>query len=153
MSSGLYNRGAYLIAANILDWGGPTDIRVLLVTAAYVPDRTENTVSQLVANELSAGGGSNYVRMATAGRTVTENDGSNQVELNASDITWVALGVAAGTPAYAIVYYEGGGTDATRELICYLELVSVPPPVPPPNGGDYTVAWDPVGLMALATTP
>jgi|GEM_PF-383990 len=147
MASGLYNRGSFLLLGTV-PWAGVADVRVLLVTAAYVPDPDQNTVSQLVADELSAGGGSNYVRKATASRTLTENDAANQTELNADDITWVALGAAAGTPKYAIVYYEGGGTDMTRELICYLDLGVGPPS---PNGGDYTVAWDPVGLMTLTT--
>ena len=143
MSSGVFNRGAYILLADAgVSWDGSTDVRVLLVTSTWTPDPDLNFVSQLT-NELSGG---NYVRKATASRTLTEDDANNQVVLDAADITWTALGAAAGTPAYAIAY-KYNASDAAAELIAWDALTS--PPIP--NGGDYTVQWNAEGLVKLTT--
>jgi hypothetical protein len=131
----MYNRGARNLANGDVAWDS-SDIRCLLVTSTYSPNKDHNTVSQ-ITNELNGG---NYVRKTLANKTVTQVDASDRVVLDADDIPWTALGAAAGTPKYAIIYFEGGGTDATRELIGFIDLDNGSG-IPAPNGGDYTVAW------------
>ena len=143
MASAMYNRGARLMSDGTIDWDGATDVRILLTTSSYTPDRDHNFVSD-VTNELSGGG---YVRKATASRSVTEDDANDRVILDLADVTYTALGAVAGTPKYAVFYVEAG-TDATRALICWIDLGSAPAP----NGGDYTLQWDgTVGILTVTT--
>ncbi len=137
----LYNRGKKIMSDGSSVVWTSTDVRVLLVTSGYTFDVDHNTVSQ-ITNELSGG---NYVRKSIASPTMTEDDTDNRMEFDAADITWTALGAAAGTPAAAIVY-KYNAADASAELIAYVPLTS--PFVP--NGGDYSVVWDDSGVFYLA---
>ncbi|MEQ1494502.1 MAG: hypothetical protein ABL912_01910 [Novosphingobium sp.] len=143
MASGVYNRGAKIITDGTVDWDGATTAGVLLVTSSYTPNKDHNVVTDLT-NELS---GSGYVRKTSASRTLTENDTLDRVEYDLADITWNALGAAAGTPKYAIIYYEGASTDGTRELIAFIDLGSAPTP----DGSNYKVSWDAAGAFQLNT--
>jgi hypothetical protein len=54
-------------------------------------------------------------RVALTGETSTEDDTNNRANVDSADIVFPA---AAGVTAWgAIIYDEGGGTDATRTLI------------------------------------
>lgn len=150
MATKVTNRGALILVNGQVDWDGSTSVGVLLTTNTFVPTRALNTVSE-VTNELSGGG---YVRKTLASRTLTESDANNRVELDAADVTWTALGAAAGTPRWAIVYDNTNATDATRETIGYVDLTPDEgvTPAPTPNGSDYTVVWPATGIFRLNTT-
>lgn len=137
MASGMYNRGATNLLKS-LDWTS-SDLRLLLVTSSYTPNKDHNTVSQVSADELSGG---NYTRVTLSGKTATQDDTNDRAVADATDAVFPALQLAAGTPKYAIVYYEGGGTDATRELVCYIDLGTADPP----NGTDYTIVFSTSGV-------
>ena len=142
MASFLYNRGKLIMVDGTVTWG-TTVVNCLLVTSSYTPNADHNFVSEVTANELSGG---NYVRKTLANEAgPTEDDTNDRITYNADDITWTALQAAAGTPAYAIIYDDTAGTDATKELIAWITLTSPPTP----NGGDYQVQWDAAGLFAL----
>ncbi len=141
MASALYNRGKKILSDASLAWTGAGDFRVLLVTSSYTPNVDHNTVSQ-ITNELSGGG---YARVALSGKSgPTQDDANDRVSFDASDATFVTLGAAAGTPAYAIVY-KYNAADASAELVGYFALTTPPTP----NGGDYTIVWPTVGLFTL----
>ncbi len=133
MASSVYNRGKKMLGNGDAIWGSTT-IGVILVASGYTPDVDHNFVSDLTA-ELSGG---NYVRKVLASKAVTENDTDDRFEYAATAVTWTALEAAAGSPTKAIIYDNTNGSDATRDLIAWIELQS--PPVP--NGGDYVVQWD-----------
>ncbi len=67
--------------------------------------------------------------VSLAGKTVTAG------VLDATDTTLVA--VTGDTCEAIIIFNEGGGTDATRELVAYIDGISVTP-----NGGNITIVWD-----------
>lgn len=139
MASGMYNRGSTNLIKS-LDWTS-SDLRMLLVTSSYSPDKDHNTVSQ-ITNELSGG---NYARVSLSGRTATQDDSTDRAVADATDAVFTALQAVAGTPKYAIVYYEGGGTDATRELVCFIDLGVADTP----NGTDYTIVFSVSGVAYL----
>lgn len=141
MASDLYNRGTYRIVNQNFNWTS-TSVGVLLVTSTYTPAYTHNFVSD-ITNELTGGG---YARLtAIASRTITEDDTNHRVILDGADIQFPSLGAAAGTPQYAIIYDNTNGTDATRDLVGYIDLGTPPTP----DGNNYNIAWDTVGLWVI----
>lgn len=60
---------------------------------------------------------------------------------DAADVTFTAV---TGDSVEAVVLYRHTGTDATSDLIAYLDGVSVTP-----NSGSITAQWDPTGIFAL----
>lgn len=145
MASGVYNRGKALVLGSF-NWSS-SNVGVALVTTTYTPNADHNFVSDLT-NELSGGG---YARQTTVdSRSVTEDDTNDRVDLVAQKVTFPSLGAAAGTPKYAIVYDNTNGTDATRELIAWVDLGSAPVP----DGNNYEIRWngtDGVGVVARLT--
>lgn len=141
MSGLVYTRGAARMADGTVDWDGSTDIRVLLTTSSYTPNKDHNVVTD-ITNELSGG---NYARKPTTGRTVIEDDASDRVALDLDDLTWIALTLASGIPRYAALYTEGGGTDATRQLLGWVDLNGSSTP----NGGDWQITWPATGAIVL----
>ena len=137
MSSGAYNSGKALLVGTCPWVTG--DIRVLLTTEDYVPDVDHASVADVTADELSGG---NYSRRALAGKTATADMALDRAALDASDTVFVALEAIAGTPRYAVLYYEGDGTDAGRPLIAWVDIGSAPDP----TGSDYRLQWAATGL-------
>jgi hypothetical protein len=76
-------------------------------------------------------------RQALTGETSTLDEANDRANVDSGDITFPAH--ATETPATAmIIYHEGGGTDATRELVaCYTS--GFPQPV---NGGLVVTVTD-----------
>lgn len=119
--------------------GGGNTIKVALVSG-YTPNiDTHQTFADVVANEES---GTGYTaRGATLGsQTVTQDDTNNRAVFDGANTTFTGLDV--GTPSHAIVYKDTG-TNSTSHLIGYWELGRAS------NGGDYTLAWNAVGLVEL----
>ena len=142
--SGLYTSGAAALAEDV-DWTA-TDLRVILTTSSYTPDADHAFVDD-VTNELSGG---NYARTVLATRTITVDTVNDRAVLDAADTVFTALQAAAGTPGYAVVYVEEGGSDAARRLICWVSLTGAATP----TGADYTIAWASTGIAWLTyTTP
>jgi hypothetical protein len=132
MASTLYNNALELISNGEIDWVDD-DIRCLLVTSSYTPDRDTHDFVDDITNELSGG---NYVRKALTTAT-TQNNTDDRADLSADNVTWTALEAAAGTPALAIIYKQVTN-DADSPLLGWIELTTPPAP----NGGDYTLRWD-----------
>lgn len=140
MASGVYNKGKQLMLNGGVDFDAD-DIRVALVTSSYTPDADHDFANDLM-NELSGG---NYVRKALAGESVTLDNANDRAYFDATDPVWTALGAAAGTPAYCIVFKQVTN-DTDSPLLAWLELTSPPTP----NGGDYTVNFNAGGLIRLS---
>lgn len=110
-----YNRGKTRVLEALTDLNG-TALRMGLIigtkTGADNPDL--NTVADLDA---VAGVGIHTERVALSSPTVTQDDTNNRANADCND---VVFGAAAGVTALAaIVYDEGGGTDATRHLLTF----------------------------------
>lgn len=139
MSSGVYNRGKKILSARGWD---AARLRVALTTSSYTPDNAHDTMAD-ITNELSGG---SYARQVVTQVAAAEDDANDRAVLDAADVTFPTLGLAAGSPKYAILYVEGGGTDATRDLIAWVDLGT---PITP-DGSDVILRWDATGLMFLA---
>jgi hypothetical protein len=133
MASRLYNFGIKKLADGTCLWL-TDDIRVALVTSSYVPNQDTHEFLSSITNELSGGG---YVRKVLAGKAITIDNANDRIGLFADNVVWTALGVAAGTPAMAIVY-EHNASDAAAALIGWVEFTTPPTP----NGGDWTAKWN-----------
>lgn len=120
----LTNRGKkYLVDGGWTDAAG-TNIKVGFIasaqpasldTAAEVADL--NTVADLTALVTEATF-TNYSRTALTRSAATEDDTNDRVNMDASDVVFASAGGAVNNTLYGTFFYdEGGGTDATRDLI------------------------------------
>lgn len=132
MASRYTNNGLELFANGEIDWVDD-DIRCLLTTSSFSPNQDTLDFVDDVTNELSGG---NYVRKSLTTTTV-QDDANDRAELGATNVTWTALGAAAGTPARAIIF-KFVSTDADSPVLGWVDLTTPPAP----NGGDYTVKWN-----------
>ena len=135
--AGVYNRGKALLANGGVDWD-TTDLRGLLVTATQTFNADHNTVSEIVANEVTGG---TYVRKALT-RTVVENDTNDRAELTIANVLWSAL-TCTGTPA-ALIVYKFNAADASAELVSFHDFTATAA-----NGGDYTVSFSGTNAILL----
>ena len=139
--SEVYDSGLDLIAQGpetLLD----TELWVLLVTNAYVFDRTGHaTVADLVAQELGVGG---YARQGLADKTLSA--GAAVRTLRAADSDWGDL--VAGETIGGAVVYRRGVDDASSTLVAF----HVPPAGIPTNGGGVVTEW-PNGVVRFNAVP
>lgn len=145
MASNLYNSALELFLNGGLDWDTSSNVKCMLVTSSYTPDKDHQYVSSVVAAELSGtgytGGYGGTGRKALAARAVNKDNATDRVYCDdTADVTWSAIN--AGTPVYAIIFREVT-SDAASPLIACIEITS---PVPT-NGGDYTLQWATGGLF------
>ncbi len=151
MATFVYNRGATDIADGSIDLLTDT-LKMMLVTASYVPDRDNDFIEEGVndANEHEisvtgyVGGFGGAGRKTLGTKTVTEDDGNDRVEFDIADITWTALGVGA-TIAGAIIVKEITN-DLASILVAYLDLTDTPT-----NGGDIVLNINADGIIQIST--
>lgn len=136
MASGLYTIAKADFLKGDLDWEA-ADIRALLVGTGFSFNPDHDFVSDISANEISGGG---YARKTLAGMAVSQDDTNNRSAADATDLTWTALGSAAGTIA-GIIIYKHNAADAAARLIYFGDFTDTPA-----NGGDFTVQFHADGL-------
>lgn len=113
MAETVTNRGKYIIF-NAAITGTALDLRMLvfLGTQTGVNDATLNTVADLDA---VTGVSIHTERIALTSETASEDDGNSRAAIDAANVTFAA---AAGVTAQGVaIYNEGGGTDATRDIL------------------------------------
>lgn len=144
--AGIYNRAKAKIldgSLNLLT----ANLKVMLVTSAYVFNPDHDFVSTPAVNELSGtgyvGGFGGSGRKAITGRSVTEDDTLDRGFLDGSDITWPAIN--SGTAAASIIFVEGT-TDGDSTLVAYIDTGGFPKVT---NGADLVLAWSnsPAGIV------
>jgi hypothetical protein len=133
--SSMYLSGIKQLNSGGIDWL-VDDIRVLLVTSAYTFDQGHDYVSDL-SGELTNPG---YARKLVAGRTIVEDLAGNRNKCDAANTLFAALG-AGDLPAAAIVYLYNVA-DTAAQLLAYCALTTTPP-----NGADFTVVWNTLGVF------
>lgn len=155
MASGTYTSGI----AKMLDGTNPfltTTYKALLVSTAtpYTYDPDHDVVDAGGANDVVDAetnvtgytrGWGGAGRKSLASKTVTVQDASNRVELDAADLTWTALG-AGQTLEAAVVVVEGGANDTTSQLAVYLDPANIAT-----NGSDVTLQFAAAGLVNFNT--
>jgi hypothetical protein len=147
MAAKFYNHGLYKLLN--LATSGSTDLRCLVIAGASLPSGAKNVDLDFVSDVLAVGSvveaaATNYARQDLAGVTLTENDAGDKVDFTATAPTM--NNVAVGETWRMVLYYlEGGGTDATRDLIAYDE----PAATLVTNGGNVTLPQ----FVAAVTSP
>lgn len=143
MASSWYNAGALALATGNIDWEND-DIRVLLTTATYTPDKDSHVNVDDVTNELN---GTGYARVALANKDATQDNANDRVDFEADNVTWTEID--AGTPAIAVIY-KHVNDDTDSLLIGWVEFTPTTT-----NGGDFTLKWNngaTAGAVLRATT-
>lgn len=138
MASFLYNRGKRIIMDGVLDFAADA-VSVLLVDENHTPNIDHNTVSQVVADELS---GTGYSRKALANKSVTQNNTDDRAEWDADDVLWTEID--AGQAKAAILFRNEEATDAARDLIAYIDTGGFPVTT---TGADLEIAWHANGIL------
>lgn len=123
-----------LFRGNVADLAAAgTDVRVSLHTG-YTPNiDTHQVWADVSATEVS-GAGYTAGGAAVASKTVTQDNTNDRAIMDGNDVTWTGLNV--GTPSHAII------RDATSDILIGYWAVTTPT-----NGGDYTLAFDSVGIL------
>lgn len=134
MASYMTNKGKYLL---VNDATTSSVWRILLVDTPPASSGAAadlNTVSEIVGDELS---GTGYARQTVNTQTVTEQDASDRVLVDATDPSTYS-GIDAGTIAGAWIYKRvaGSDVDANDLLICFLDCTDLVT-----NGGDVTLSY------------
>lgn len=123
-----------------------TKIGVLLLktveTDALMKDRT--TVADLLAGSTEANF-TNYARKTPLTATLTVDQANDRVDLSIPNQTWAAAGGGVNnTTAKAVVFYDEGGTDATRIPLVALDFVVTT------DGSDVTIQFAAAGFYRAA---
>lgn len=129
MASALYPSFKALLLVGDIDLAAD-DIRAIIVdTADYTYSAAHDFLDDVPAGARVA------VSAALASKTTTAG------VFDAADVT---LSAVTGDSVEAVILYRHTGTDATSDLIAYIDGVSVTP-----NGGNITVQWNASGIFAL----
>jgi hypothetical protein len=116
--SKVYNPGLLKLLDGTIDFENDT-IKLLLVDTNHTFTKSDEFVSDIVANEAS---GTGYSRKTLANTSIALDAGNDRVEFDADDISYTALD--AGTIASAIVYKEVTN-DADSPLIADIDFTDL----------------------------
>jgi hypothetical protein len=131
MANFIFDRAKYNLAQgkiNLLT----DDIRVILMSSAYVPNAsTQHVYTDITATEITGVG---YI---TAGQRLlnpqlVEDDVNNWTKFTGTDMTWTT---ATLTARYAVLY---DNTEVSKSLIALYDFNQEMSSY----GGDYIIAWD-----------
>lgn len=126
-----------------IDWDSD-DIKVALVSSAYVPNQdTHDYFDDVSANEVS-GTGYTAGGSSLTSKTLTYDAANNVLVLDAADVTWANSTVTA---RYAVIYDNTPATAATKPLIGYVDFVSDQSS----TNGNFTLQWDASGILRVTT--
>ena len=127
-----------------LSVGGTTNFKVGLVTSAYTPVKTTDTVwANASGSEISNGG-------YTAGGLGLQNPtltltGSTSTFTTATNAVWTASGGSL-IARYAIIYAVGTFNALVNPLLFYILMDTTPADVTVTNGNTLTLAWNASGI-------
>ena len=140
MASFWYDHAAYLITNGGLDWD-THDIRVALCMTNTTADTEKDKALMNAFTTLDEYDGANYARKALTESTAEDNT-NHRGTMDATDITWTALG--AGTRnAQGMLVYRHVTNDTDSIPIMWIDSGGFPLTG---NGGDVTVTWNAAGV-------
>ena len=141
-----YTPAKVLLAQGLLDLTeAGSDLRVALVMSNSTAGTEEDTALMNAFTTLDECDGANYVRKALAAQVVNQDDPNNRAELDAVDITWIALG-AGSRQNVGLIIYKHVTNDADSIPIAYVASGGFPFNG---NGADWQVRWDAEGIIHL----
>jgi hypothetical protein len=118
-------------------------IKAMATTVTYVPDQDVHDYKNDITNEVTFTGYT-AAGAALANDTFTYTAGSNLWTYDADNVVWTVTG--SGTIRVVVVYNStGGGTDATRGLICYQSSDADVTA----TDANLTVAWSGSGIFTI----
>jgi hypothetical protein len=123
----------------VVDFNTDT-IKVALVSDAPVQDTDDffDDVTEITGTGYSAGG------VTLTSPTVTYDTASDQVRLDAADVSWTSSTITA---RYAVVY-KSAGTASTSPLICYFDFGSNQST----TNGTFAIQWATDGIAYIDVT-
>jgi len=120
VSTKWYGLGLKKMASGDIIWkaSGGSDLKVVLCTSTYSPDQDADEFYDDITNELSTGDG-----YTEGGAALTESDptydtGTNEVRLDAADVTWSDSTLTA---RYAVIYKDTE-VASTSPLLAYIDF-------------------------------
>ena len=117
-------------------------IKLMLVTAVYVPNIDTHTKRSDVTNECPATGGYVAGGFVLANKTVTVNNTTDKAIFDADDL---AIANATITARGAVLYKARGGVASADELIGYLDFNS---DIASTNG-NFAITFDVNGIFSI----
>ena len=140
MASNLYNPGLLKLLDRTVDFENDT-IKVLLVNTSHTFDKTDEFVSDIVANESANVSGTGYERKTLGSKTILLDAANDRVEYDCANPTYTAIN--AGTIAAAIVFKEGVG-DSSSPLLAQIDFADLVT-----NGSDVELQVNADGLFTV----
>jgi hypothetical protein len=142
-----YTPAKVRIASGQLDWReAGADIRVILAMSNTTADTEKNVAFVGDLSVLDEYDGENYARKVLAGQAVNEDDENFRAELDADDVTWLALGVGTRQAVGMIIYHHVGEDDNANPILFYIDSGGFPFDG---NGGTITQQWNVEGLAQV----
>ena len=134
-----YRLGKIAFGEGTLNLEDTAKLKVKLVTTAYVGTATAlDTMATINAGEISAGGGYSTGGALLVGNAVTD-DGGNNMQFDANNLTWAASTITAG----GAVLYLDDTVDIPVALYDFAgDKIS--------SNGDFTINWNASGLLTLS---
>jgi hypothetical protein len=130
MATNWYGKAAQAVLSKKIDLLND-DIKVMLVSSAYVPNVDTHGVKADVTGEIT-GTGYTAGGLSLASKTLTQNTTNNNWKFDAADLTFPAL---SGTFRYAVIY---DNTHADKPLIGYVDFGSNQTA----TNQDTTIKWE-----------
>lgn len=146
----VFNIGARKILDGSTDLDGAGILEMALYTTSPAVDLTDaqNDLASMAAVEADAGfteaADATYLRVALTGFSFNTDDGNNRAEAIAGDVVFSGLDNDLITGA--IIFDEGGATEATRYPVAYYNLADTQT-----VGTDFTVVVPATGYLWLTT--
>jgi hypothetical protein len=143
VTSRRYGRLSLSLWGAVVNWLAD-DIRVILTTAAYVPDQDTHQYRSDVTNEVVGAG---YVAggIALAGKTITYTAATNLITLDANDVQWPASTITA---RVGVVFDNTPVLATAKPLLAYeqsdVDLIS--------TAGLWQIVWNASGILTESVT-
>lgn len=142
MADLIFNIAKGAFAEKVRD--GAANLGMLLLIAADTDDamRDTDTVTALLATAANEAVDGSYARKTALTGTITVDDTNNRVDVDVPDQTWAAL--AGGAILDLVVFYDEGGSDATRIPISLHDFAVTP------DGSDVVAVVNASGFARAA---
>ncbi|MFC6953765.1 hypothetical protein [Halorubellus litoreus] len=144
----IYNNFKTLLFNGSIDLDADT-LKVALVAddIAYTPDidtevYVNDVLDDVTASELNA---TNYARKTLA-PSISQDNVDNEAVMDATNLTWSALGGSTDDTIQGALIYKEVTNDADSPVLAYMTSADFPLPT---NGGDVSIEWDVAGVLTL----
>lgn len=139
MASNLYNQGLLKLSNGTINF--LTDnIGVALLSSSATFNKAHVTLDQVTANEVSNSTGTGYERKTLANKSITLVGDS--VQFDADDVLYSAITTSQFLGS--IVVFKNNGSDATNELIAFIDYNDLPT-----NGSDVNIQFNANGIFRI----